>query len=179
VSASPYTTNDRNRTALLDGQRRVLERIASGAPLREILETLVRLIEEQADGMRCAVLLADAVQQRLRFVAAPSIPEDYKAGMEPFLRIAPDMGTCGRAAFLREPVYTRDVATDALWKDFRDIPRRNGLRAVWSTPILSDDNALLGTFAMYYGAPRLPSPEHIQLIEMDAGCPRGDRGKQR
>jgi PAS domain S-box-containing protein len=166
VSASPYTTNDRNRTALLDGQRRVLERIASGAPLREILETLVRLIEEQADGMRCAVLLADAVQQRLRFVAAPSIPEDYKAGMEPFLRIAPDMGTCGRAAFLREPVYTRDVATDALWKDFRDIPRRNGLRAVWSTPILSDDNALLGTFAMYYGAPRLPSPEHIQLIEM-------------
>jgi len=24
------------------------------------------------------------------------------------------------------------------------------LRAVWSTPILSDDNSVLGTFAMYY-----------------------------
>src|SRR5216684_3817078 len=159
-------TDQQTRAALIDSQRRVLERIANGAPLREILETLVRLIEEQADGMRCAVLLADTPQQRLRFAAAPSIPENYKAGIDPFLRIAPDMGSCGTAAFLREPVYTQDTQTDPLWKDCRDVAVRNGLRAIWSTPILSDDNAVLGTFAMYYGEPRLPSPEHIQLIDM-------------
>src|SRR5258706_974765 len=159
-------TERRTRAALLDSQRRVLERIANGTPLREILETLVKLIEEQADGMRCAVLLADARQQRLSFAAAPSIPEDYKTGIDPFLRIAREMGSCGTAAFLREPVYTRDTAADPLWKDCGDIAVRNGLRAVWSTPILSDDNAVLGTFAMYYGEPRLPSPEHIQLIDM-------------
>src|SRR6266853_806519 len=152
--------------ALIDSQRRVLERIANGAPLREILETLVRLIEEQADGMRCAVLLADTRQQRLRFAAEPSITEDYKAGIDPFLSIAPGMGSCGTAAFLRKPVYTQDTGTDPLWKDCRDIAVRNGVRAIWSTPILSDDNAVLGTFAMYYGEPRLPSPEHIQLIDM-------------
>ena len=160
------TTDQQTRAALLDNQRRVLERIANGAPLRETLETLVRLIEEQAHGMRCAVLLADSQGQRLSFAAAPSIPEDYKAGIDPFLRIAPEMGSCGTAAFLREPVYTRDTATDPLWKDCGDIAVRNGLRAIWSTPILSDDNAVLGTFAMYYGEPRLPSPEHIQLIDM-------------
>jgi PAS domain S-box-containing protein len=154
------------RASLLDSQRRVLERIANGAPLREILETLVRLIEEQAHGMHCAVLLADTRGQRLSFAAAPSIPEDYKAGIDSFLRIAPEMGSCGTAAFLREPVYTRDTATDPLWKDCGDIAVRNGLRAIWSTPILSDDNAVVGTFAMYYGEPRLPSPEHIQLIDM-------------
>src|SRR6266849_64339 len=160
------TTEQQARAALLDSERRVLERIASGAPLREILETLVRLIEEQAEGMRCAVLLADTQQQRLRFAAAPSLPEDYKAGIEPFLRIAPEMSSCGTAAFLRRPVYTRDTETDPLWKDYREVAVRNGLRAIWSTPILSDDNAVLGTFAMYYGEPRLPSPEHIQLIDM-------------
>jgi PAS domain S-box-containing protein len=154
------------RAALLDGQRRILDRIASGAPLAETLMTLIRLIEEQAEGMRCAVLLADAAQQSLRFVAAPSIPEDYKAGIVPYLRIAPNMGSCGTAAFLREPVYTEDTGTDVLWEDCRDIAVRNGLRAIWSSPILGDDNAILGTFAMYYGEPRLPSPEHIQLIDM-------------
>jgi two-component system sensor histidine kinase UhpB len=159
-------TDQQTRAALIDSQRRVLERIANGAPLREILETLVRLVEEQAHGMRCAVLLADTPQQRLRFAAAPSIPEDYKAGIDPFLRIAPEMGSCGTAAFQREPVYTQDTATDPLWRDCGDIAVRNGLRAIWSTPILSDDNAVLGTFAMYYGEPRLPSPEHIQLIDM-------------
>src|SRR6266446_10285334 len=161
-----YATGQQNRAALLDSQRRVLERIANGAPLGEILETMVKLIEEQADGMRCAVLLADARQQRLSFATAPSIPEDYKAGIDPYLRIAPEMGSCGTAAFLREPVYTQDTATDPLWRDCGEIAVRNGLRAIWSTPILSDDNAVLGTFAMYYGEPRLPSPEHIQLIDM-------------
>jgi PAS domain S-box-containing protein len=154
------------RTALLQSQRRVLERLASGAPLEETLETLVRLIEEQADGMRCAVLLADSGQRRLRFVAAPSIPQDYKLGIEPYLRIAPDMGSCGTAAFLRQPVYTRDTATDPLWENCGQIAVRNGLRAIWSTPIVSDANAVLGTFAMYYAEPRLPAEEHVQLIHM-------------
>jgi len=144
----------------------VLERVASNAPLHETLETLVRLIEEQAEGMRCAVLLADSAQQSLSFVAAPSIPEDYKAGVVPYLRVAPNMGSCGTAAFLREPVYTEDTGTDVLWEDCRDIAVRNGLRAIWSTPILGDDNAVLGTFAMYYSQPRLPSPDHIELIDM-------------
>jgi len=161
-----HTAEHRTRAALLDSQRRVLERIASGAPLEEILETLVRLIEEQAGDMRCAVLLADAGQQRLRFVAAPNIPDDYKLGIEPYLLIAPEMGSCGTAAFLRQPVYTRDTATDPLWENCGQIAVRNGLRAIWSTPILSDANIVLGTFAMYYGEPRLPAEEHIQLIDM-------------
>src|SRR5258708_20146968 len=100
-----YATEQQTRAALLDSQRRVLERIANGAPLREILETLVRLIEEQADGMRCAVLLADARQQRLSSAAAPSIPEDYKAGLHPYLRIAPEMGSPPTAAFLPYPAH--------------------------------------------------------------------------
>ncbi|HWZ72109.1 MAG TPA: PAS domain-containing protein [Casimicrobiaceae bacterium] len=154
------------RAALLESQRRVLDRIASGAPLAETFNTLIRLIEEQAEGMRCAALLADSAQQSLSFVAAPNIPEDYKAGIVPYLRIAPNMSPCGTAAFLREPVYTEDTGTDVLLEDWRDIAVRNGLRAIWSTPILGDDNAVLGTFAMYYSEPRLPSPEHIQLIDM-------------
>jgi PAS domain S-box-containing protein len=165
-------TDVRMRAALLDAQRGVLERIAGGAPLEEILETLVRLIEEQAGDMRCAVLLADSAQQRLRFVAAPHIPEDYKLGIEPYLLIAPDMGSCGTAAFLRQPVYTRDTTIDSLWENCGDIAARNGLRAIWSTPIISDANAVLGTFAMYYGEPRLPAEEHIQLIDMAAQMAR-------
>ena len=154
------------RSELLECQRRVLERVANRASLAEIFETLVKLIEDQARDMRCAVLLTDSDGQRLHFVAAPNIPEDYKRNIGPFLRIAPNMGSCGTAAFRREPVYTRDTENDPLWKDCGAIAVRNGLRAIWSTPILSDDNAVLGTFAMYYVKPRLPSPQHTQLIDM-------------
>jgi PAS domain S-box-containing protein len=156
----------RLRAALLESQRRVLERIACGAPLEGILETLVRLIEEQADGMLCAVLLADAGQQRLHFAAAPSIPEDYKLGIAPYLLIAPDVTSCGTAAYLRQPVYSEDTAADPLWENCRGIALKHGLRAVWSTPILSNSDAVLGTFAMYYDSPRLPTQEHTQVIGM-------------
>ena len=159
-------TVEHRHSLLIDSQRRVLERIASGAPLEEVLATLVSLIEEQAGDMRCAVLLADAGQTRLRFVAAPYIPQDYKVHIEPYLLIAPQMGSCGTAAYLKQPVYTRDTANDPRWKGIGDIAARNGLRAIWSTPILSDDSAVLGTFAMYYDEPRLPDREHIQLIDM-------------
>ena len=164
--SSRASTESDSRAALLDSQRRVLERIATEAPLADTLYLLVRLIEDQAEGVRCAVLLADIGQTRLRFVAAPNIPEDYKVGIEPYLVIAPDTGSCGSAAYLRQPVYTRDTATDPRWKDCGQIAVRNGLRAIWSTPILSDHDRVLGTFAMYYGEPRLPAEEHVQLIDM-------------
>jgi PAS domain S-box-containing protein len=148
----------------IEAQQPVLALIASRAPIQQILEALVRLVEEQSPDMRCAILLADPQQSVLRFAAADSVPEDYKAGFG-CVRIAPDAGSCGAAAYLRQPVYTRDTATDdGIWRQHGELAVRNGIRAVWSTPILSTSGAVLGTLAMYYGQPRLPSEAHIQLI---------------
>src|SRR5256885_154173 len=116
---SPMTSlasENTRRAALLESQRRLLDRIASGAPLQETLEMLVELIEQGARGRRAGVLLAAWGKQQLRFVAAPSIREDYKVGIEPSLRRGPDVGSWGPAAFLRQPVYTRDTATDPSWE---------------------------------------------------------------
>src|SRR3954469_3195890 len=151
---------------LLDCQRRVLERIATGAPLDEVLLTLATLVERLTPEMHCAILRVDSSGKQLDFAAAPNIPEDFQACMRPLARIAPSMLNCGTAAFHRKPVYTEDVALDPHWLPCRDIALRNGIRAVWSTPILSDDNAVLGTFAMFYKEPGLPSEQQFQLIEM-------------
>jgi PAS domain S-box-containing protein len=162
------TTANRNARVLklVESQRRVLERVASGAALEEVLVTLVELVEDQVADMRCAVLLANAAQTRLRFAAAPSLSDDLKRRMEPFLHIAPDSGSCGIASYRRGPVYVSDTATDPIWRKGRDVLLRNGVRATWSTPIIADDNRLLGTFAMYYGAPRLPDAETLEIIDM-------------
>src|SRR5262249_30985977 len=42
--------------------------------------------------------------------------------------------------------------------------RRFGLRACWSTPIAASTGRVLGTFALYYGAPRAPTPAELELI---------------
>jgi PAS domain S-box-containing protein len=147
---------------LITSQNRVLELLASGAPLSAILETICRSVEELAPGVLCSILLLEG--DRLRHGAAPSLPHDYNQKVDG-LKIGPTAGSCGTAAYLKKPVIVSDTFTDPLWADFRDLAKQYGLRACWSTPILSQQGEVLGTFAMYYREVRSPSAYELQLIE--------------
>jgi PAS domain S-box-containing protein len=149
------------------GQHQVLEMIATGAPLTEVLILIVHLIEDQCDGMLCSVLLLDADGVHMRHGAAPSLPDAYTSAING-TSIGPRAGCCGTAMYLGRPVIAIDIVADPLWEDYRDLAVAHGLRACWSTPILSPQKKVLGSFAMYYGAPRAPSREELRLIETAA-----------
>ena len=59
------------------GQRQVLEMIATGAPLAQVLTLLVHLVEDQCEGMVCSVLLLDPDGVHVRLGAAPNLPDEY------------------------------------------------------------------------------------------------------
>jgi PAS domain S-box-containing protein len=155
-------TERKRNELLITSQNRVLELLASGAPLSAILETICRSVEELAPGVLCSILLLEG--DRLRHGAAPSLPHDYNQKVDG-LKIGPTVGSCGTAAYLKKPVIVSDTFTDPLWADFRDLAQQYGLRACWSTPILSQQGEVLGTFAMYYREVRSPSAYELQLIE--------------
>ena len=157
---------DRKRAdALAAGQKHVLEMIAQNAPLTDTLESLVGLVDSQFTGMVCSILLLDAEGKRLRHGAAPGLPRDYTDAIDG-AEIGPTVGSCGTAAFTRRRVIVENIATDPLWKDYRDLALAHGLRACWSTPIIDSAQRVLGTFAIYYDRPALPTEEHIRLIEL-------------
>jgi signal transduction histidine kinase len=58
-----------------------------------------------------------------------------------------------------------DIATDPLWANYRELALGHGLRACWSTPILSSEGRVLGTFAIYYREPHAPTPYEHNIIE--------------
>src|SRR6185437_10550908 len=74
-------------------------------------------------------------------------------------------GSCGTAAYRGERVIVRDIATDPLWASYKAAAEPFGLAACWSTPIIDANGRVLGTFAMYYGEPRDPTPQDIELTE--------------
>jgi PAS domain S-box-containing protein len=158
-------TERKRNELLITSQNRVLELLASGAPLSAILETICRSVEELAPGVLCSILLLEG--DRLRHGAAPSLPHDYNQKVDG-LKIGPTVGSCGTAAYLKKPVIVSDTFTDPLWADYREIAKQYGLRACWSTPILSQQGEVLGTFAMYYREVRSPSAYELQLIERTA-----------
>jgi len=158
-------TERKRAQSLAEGQKHVLEMIARDAPLADTLDALVRLIDAKAKNMLCSILLLDADGKHLRHGAAPHLPADYTHAIDG-TAIGPCVGSCGTAAFARTAVYVENIATDPLWEKFKHLALPHGLRACWSTPILNAGGRVLGTFAIYYDRPALPSEDHIRLIDL-------------
>jgi GAF domain-containing protein len=150
---------------VLEGQSLVLELIARGESLHQVLDTLLRVIQLQCPGMLASILLLDPDGGHVRHGAAPDLPEEYVRAIDG-LPIGPQAGSCGTAAFTRKPVIVGDIATDPLWNDYRALALKHDLRACWSTPIFDSERRVLGTFAMYFRAPGLPDESHLRLIEI-------------
>jgi PAS domain S-box-containing protein len=142
----------------------LLERIARGAPVYDVLDGIVRLIEEQGTGVLGSILLVDREHGVVRRGAAPSLPAIYTRLLEG-QPIGPRAGSCGTAAYLGERVIVEDIATHPYWTDYAPIALSHGLRACWSTPIKSPEGDVLGTFAMYYREIRGPRPEEIAWVD--------------
>jgi PAS domain S-box-containing protein len=147
------------------GQSRVLEMIAADAPLADVLTSLVLLMEGQAEGLRCSILLLNRDGKHVRHGAAPNLPEAYVKAVNG-APIGPRNGSCGTAMYRRRSVVVTDVLTDPLWADYRDLAKICGLRACWSTPIISAQGDVLGSFAMYRAENRGPLPEENRLTQI-------------
>ncbi|HTF65994.1 MAG TPA: PAS domain-containing protein, partial [Edaphobacter sp.] len=147
---------------LLTREKRILEMVAKGDPLPQILDGVCRFVEAQASGFLASILLVDG--NRLRHGGAPSLPKTYTDAIDGIV-IGPSTGSCGTAAFRGEQVIVVDVANDPLWTDYREAALPHSLRACWSTPVVSSQGKVIATFAMYYREPRSPSPRDLETIE--------------
>ena len=163
---SDITTRKRAED-LQQNQNRVLELIATGAPLEEALTVLAHAMEERSPGLLCSVLLLDPEGKRLLLGSAPSLPDAYNQAIHG-VAIGPSVGSCGTAAYRGERVIVPDIAASPFWKGYCELALRHGLRACWSEPIRSSGGQVLGTFAMYYREPHAPSNEELKLIETAA-----------
>jgi len=157
---SPFPAQTLPSEAVLDA----LKMILIGASLNEVLKSLTRLIEAHGEGMLCSILLLDEDGLHLHYGAAANLPEAYRAATDG-VRIGPNVGSCGAAAYLQQPVFVSDTLSHRNFASTRNLVLESGLRAAWSTPIMSQYGKVLGTFCMYYREVRQPGPDDIQLID--------------
>jgi diguanylate cyclase (GGDEF)-like protein/PAS domain S-box-containing protein len=148
---------------LRNGEGRILEMIATDAALEDILKELVFFIEAQLEGITGSILLLED-ELILRHGAAPNLPLSYRQAIDG-AAIGPAVGSCGTAAFRRETVIVSDIQNDPLWVDFRDLVAPLGYRSCWSTPVLSHQGSVLGTFAMYSREVRSPNAFELKLVD--------------
>lgn|GEM_PF-165794 len=153
----------RRSEAFHAGQGHILEMIATGSSLEEIMESLTGVIESQIDGLMSCVTLLDDDDTQIRRVISMSLPAEFKKAIGN-MRVGPEGGSCGTAMHKRESVVVDDILKDPLWNDYREPAMRHGLRACWSMPILSHQGNPLGTIAVYAKEVRVPSAAETRLI---------------
>jgi PAS domain S-box-containing protein len=130
-------TDRKSAEALLAGERRLFEMIATGVPLKEIFNELCLIIQEQRPGTHASALMLTREGHHLTVVAGPTLPKGWSEQMEK-LPVGPCAGSCGTAAYRGTLVIASDIATDPLWDvpEHRAAALSHGLRASWSNPVL-------------------------------------------
>ena len=160
-------TDRKSAEALLAGERRLFEMIATGVPLKEIFNELCLIIQEQRPGTHASALMLTREGHHLTVVAGPTLPKGWSEQMEK-LPVGPCAGSCGTAAYRGTLVIASDIATDPLWDvpEHREAALSHGLRASWSNPVLCSNGKVAGTFCIYYREPRSPTSQDLELIEL-------------
>lgn len=160
---------DRNRaTRLATIQRKVLEAIAVGKPLPNILCELCRSIEQGLTNAFCSVMLIDDESGVLRLAAASTASSEVRKAYD---RIEPGKaaGSCGTAAHSGETVIATDIQSDEHWSpELRKIAEMIGIRSCWSHPILSEQGRILGTFAISHCRPAEPDDFEQNVLQTAA-----------
>jgi two-component system, sensor histidine kinase len=167
ISIGLDQTDAKAIAALESGQHRVLVSLATGEGLEKVLSTLILAAEEQCQGMAGSVMLLDEEGKTLSGVAGPSLPPEYFKAIDQ-LPIGPNVGSCGAAAYLKQPVFVEDIETHPNWIMALELTRKYGLYACWSHPIFSTENKVLGTFAMYYRKSKKPDETLLRIIKSGA-----------
>lgn len=158
----------RKRSELREQARsRVLELLASDAPLREILEAIVLGIESSNREMRASIMLLDRRGERLFTGAAPNLPEHFIAAVNG-MEIGIGQGCCGTATFTGKRVVAENIGQHPYWRHWREVAERAGLAACWSQPIPGTTRKTLGALAVYSPQPQPPSADDLWSIEQAA-----------
>jgi PAS domain S-box-containing protein len=142
-------------------QQDVLDLIATGAPLPDVLGRLASGVEALLGEGLVTILVAE--EGVLRYVASPSMAPSYVAATDGF-PITPNLGSCLAAAASGETVVVEDIASHPNWVGHAHLATSHGLHACWSMPVLSADGNVLGTFAVYYTRPITPPETASQLV---------------
>ena len=138
--------------------------IGHRADLTLIFQTVSEWLEARIPDSMVSIMLYSETEQTLSLISGTKhFSTQYQEAING-IKIGPNVGACGAAAFHRELVICENLVTDQNWKNFKTLIQEDNLNACWSTPIINAQGKLYGTFGTYYRSPKCPTPTHIKLL---------------
>lgn len=153
----------RESEASREEKRAILEMVAVGAPLNEVLTAIARFTEKRVGGA-CVVFRVEEAGDYLRLAVAPSLPASlYPPGER--LPVGHGVRVSGSAVARKEVVISEDIATDPDWREPSQRFLADGIRSAWSMPILNPQEVALGAITILYRETKRPSEADLRDVE--------------
>ena len=164
VRASITDITERKRAqTIMAGERDIFGRIAADAPLREVLEATVTLVESISSDF--IVTISRLGQEGRNFVEV--IGERLPAALRAAEELAPiDVrnGSSAAAVYLGRAVLVANVRTDPYWQRRRELALQVGVVAAWALPIKAAGGRVLGALTVYRAQIGKPLEPDLQFI---------------
>ncbi|MEG0384390.1 MAG: GAF domain-containing protein [Solibacillus sp.] len=152
--------------SLFDNQTTIIQMISSGIPLKKILTFIVNSMENSCDSVNLygSIMLYNPILNQLGETVFSALPANFVNSIEP-ADVSLYGGSCGTAAFLKQPVTVSDIENNPLCEKYRHSAIVHGLRACYSTPLLTSKKELLGTMAVYSSVVGTPDEKTLELVD--------------
>ncbi|MGH2897738.1 MAG: GAF domain-containing protein, partial [Solirubrobacteraceae bacterium] len=150
-----------------DRQQGVLELIAARAPLQRTLSELLSAAETHAPGLLAVFTRLERARggpDRLRVIADHGLPRSFTSALDG-VAVTEGASISSNAALHRQPIEIRNLAEAGLEPSYVALAHASGLHAGWSTPILSRNGTVLGTFTIYHASTRDPDEYERVLVD--------------
>ncbi len=140
----------------------VLEKLATGAGMTDVLNELTVEMEALNPETRASILLLDD-EGCLRLGSAPSMPPEY-AQVFDGMTASREAGPCGEAMVTGKLVIIPDSRTHPEFATKQELIEALGIGSMWSQPIASRDGTILGAVAMIYETDRSPLENELEFL---------------
>lgn len=135
---------ERKRAQILErGRNRVLEGIARGLKIDEVLEMILEMLTEQFEGLGAQISLIEEGQ--LQYVACRDVGNDLLECLD-----AAGGDPCSVAIKTREPQYIENLGADERWSlEYRAALIQAGYKRCAAHPIVTSTGMTFGTITSY------------------------------
>ncbi len=157
IAVSEDITAQRRLARREHGRNRILEAIATGAPLSEALSLMVAMAEAELPGALCALQPQNPAESTWHAACSLLLSAAFAQV------IAQQTQEAGAGGLMVE-----DIGSAPRWQAHRELAAAEGLRTRWAHPVASSTGTVLGTLSAYYGEPRSPGADEIRVIEQIA-----------
>jgi len=159
---------------LLAAEVKLLEHVARGESLSQVLEALIRHLEELCSGCFCNILLIAPDNKHFEVGAGPSLPDAFNEFLDHRAIERGGYDPYSMAFIEKTPIISRDSANDPRWaaSAWAAMMKTHGYASCWSTPIMAVSSAVSGIIAIHRRDAANPTTQQQDLIDRFAKIAR-------